>query len=217
MKLLTSASQSCYCFQLSSPGHRTGAACSKTAAEQSASLPTARLLLCGPTGCSSRDWRACTRRSNRLQSIRQYQGHMYVAKYTAIRRGELPAALRQSRLHSISTGDNRALIVWDNKSQGMCKSNWLGSFNICAAEWHMAIGDFPATDAERLCFTPVWCRSSTSFPPSAGDSASASSARLHFQALQIPSAVSASRCAVWAFCFQNTSHQLKPGYTEKYS
>lgn len=37
----------------------------------------------------------------------------------------------------------------------MCKRNWLGPFNICTAEWHMAIGDFPATDAERLCFTPV--------------------------------------------------------------
>lgn len=133
VKLVTSTSQSCYCFQLSSSGHRTGAACSKTAAEQSVSLPAARLLLCGPTGCSSRDSRACTRQSNRLQSIRRYQGHVYVAKYAAIWGGELPAALWQSRLHSISTGDNRTLIVWDNKSHREC-ANAIGWAHLTYAQ-----------------------------------------------------------------------------------
>ena len=31
----------------------------------------------------------------------------------------------------------------------------VGPLNMCAAERHMAIGDFPATDAERLCFGTV--------------------------------------------------------------
>lgn len=91
------------------------------------------LLLCGPTGCSEHDSRACTRQSNRLQSIRWYQGCAYVAKCVPIRRGELPAALQQSRLHSISTGDNRALIVWDNKSHREC-ANAIGWAHLTYAQ-----------------------------------------------------------------------------------
>ena len=130
------------------------------------------------------DSRACTQQSNRLQSIRRYQGHAYVAKCAAIGRGELPAALRQSRLHTISAGDNRALIVWDNKSHRECAK---------------AIGWAPLTYAQQsdiwqlVTFLPqmlkgfvsVECvvRIQASAPPALGSSLRASSAcpssRLH--------------------------------------
>lgn len=185
---------------------------SKTAAEQSASLPAARLLLCSPTSCSKRDSRACTRQSNRLQSIRRYWGHAYVAKCATIWRGELPAALRQSRLHSISTGDNRALIVWDNKSHREC-ANAIGLAHLTYAQqsdiWQLV------TFLPQMLkgFVSVQCmvQIQYSIPPLVGSSLSASSALPRLQAPQIPGATSASSCAEQTFCCWNPTHQPKPG------
>ena len=83
VKLVTTTSQSCYCFQLSSPGHRTWAACSKTAAEtarpcpqpacsfvaqQDAAAMTAGLALGRATDCkASGDTRAMCMWQNMLQ------------------------------------------------------------------------------------------------------------------------------------------------------
>lgn len=138
---------------LSSPDSAQALHSAETTAEQSASLLAARLLLCGPTGCSQRDSRACAGQSNRLQSIRRCRGRADVAKCATVRRGELPAALRQSRLHSISTGDNRALIVWDNKSHREC-ANAIGWAHLTYAQqndiWQLVT--FLPQMLIRLCF-----------------------------------------------------------------
>lgn len=201
----------CDWFLLSSPDTVQGLYCSETAAEQSASLPAARLLFCGPTGCSKRDSRACTWQSNRLQSIRWYQGHAYVAKCATIRRGEPPAALRQSRLHSISTGDNRAPIVWD-KSHREC-ANAIGWAHLTYAQqsdiWQLV------TFLPQMLkgFVSVQCMVQIQYgiPPLVGSSLSASSPLPRLQALQIPGAVSASSCAEQTFCYWSPTHQPKPG------
>lgn len=132
VKLVTSTHRSHHCSQPSSPCRRTGP-CAQRQQLSRARPAVARLLLCGPTGCGNRDSRDCTQQSNRLQSSRRYQGHAYVAKCATIPRGELPAALQQSRLHSISAGDNRALIVWDNKSHREC-ANAIGWAHLTYAQ-----------------------------------------------------------------------------------
>lgn len=87
-------------------------------AQQAAANVTAGLALGRATDCkASGDTRATLMWQN----------------VATIGKGELPAALRQSRLHSISAGDNRALIVWDNKSHREC-ANAIGWAHLTYAQ-----------------------------------------------------------------------------------
>lgn len=65
----------------------------------------------------------------------------------------------------------------------------------------MAIGDFPATDAERLCFGTVRGADPVQHSPFAGEQSGARSALPHLRAPRIPGAVSASSCAEQTFCY----------------
>lgn len=171
----------------------------------------------GPNRLQHRDSRACTQQSNRLQSIRRYRGHAYVAKCATIRRGELPAALWQSRLHSISTGDNRALIVWDNKSHREC-ANAIGWAHLTYAQqsdiWQLV------TSLPQMLKGFVWVQCVVqiqySAPPLVESGPSASSALPHLQALQIPGAVSTASCADQTFVTETLPTSQSLGHAEKY-
>lgn len=139
-------------------------------------------------------------------------GHAHVAKCATLPRGKLPAAPRQGRLHSISTGDNRALIVWDNKSHREC-ANVIGWAHLTYAQqsdiWQLVT--FLPQMLKGFVLYSARCRASTAFPLCWGAVWVPAALFPHLQAQRNPAAWSASSCAEQTCCYWNPICQPKPG------
>lgn len=75
-------------------------------------MMTIRCLLCGPTGCIKCDSRASSLQEQQIG--RHPASYSYVAKCVLQHRAGFRATIWPNRLHSISTADNGAFIMWDN-------------------------------------------------------------------------------------------------------